>query len=137
LSNAIKFTPQGGSVILRGDTEDGKIILEVEDTGVGIAQEEQDLVFEKFRQTANPMTRDYSGTGLGLSIVRELARILGGDVELESELGRGSKFRVRLPLTLTGEAQYEIAMAGEIDLTRAQKIDARLFASGAGDQAGV
>lgn len=134
LSNAIKFTPQGGTVTLRGHSEDGKIILEVEDTGVGIAPEEQDLVFEKFRQTANPMTRDYSGTGLGLSIVRELARILGGDVELESELGRGSKFRVRLPLNLTGDSHYEIAMAGDIDLTRAQKIDARLLASGAGEQ---
>src|SRR5450432_1802154 len=70
------------------------------DTGVGVAQEEQDLVFQKFRQSGNPLTREHAGTGLGLSIVRELCRLLGGEVSLESELGKGSTFTVRLPWRL-------------------------------------
>ena len=134
VSNAIKFTPQGGTVSLRGRSEKDLVIFEVEDTGVGIAEDEQELVFDKFRQTANPMTRDYSGTGLGLSIVRELTRILGGEVQLQSELGKGSIFIIRLPMILPGDSQYEITLVGDIDLTRAQRIDARLLASGSRDQ---
>ena len=80
------------------------------------------------------MTRDYSGTGLGLSIVRELTRILGGEVQLQSELGKGSIFIISLPMILPGDSQYEITLVGDIDLTRAQRIDARLLASGSGDQ---
>lgn len=130
ISNAIKFTPEGGEVALSARSNDGFLILEVADTGVGIAPEEQELVFEKFRQAANPLTRDYAGTGLGLSIVRELCRILGGDVSLESELGKGSRFKVKIPLVREGDSHHEIEMSEGIDLKRAQKVDARLFASG-------
>ena len=98
LTNAIKFTPEGGRVVLRAEADPLHVILTVTDTGVGIALEEQDLVFEKFRQSGNPLTREHAGTGLGLSIVRELSKLLGGEVTLQSELGRGSTFTVRLPL---------------------------------------
>ncbi|MFM8292841.1 MAG: ATP-binding protein [Planctomycetia bacterium] len=112
LSNAVKFTPEGGQVevLARAEAGDGgppaEFVLEVLDTGVGIAEEEQQTIFEKFRQGRvfqqgdDAMTREYSGTGLGLSIVRELCRLLGGDVAVESQLGRGSRFVVRLPLRL-------------------------------------
>jgi signal transduction histidine kinase len=112
LSNAVKFTPEGGQVevLARVEAGDGgppaEFVLEVLDTGVGIAEEEQQTIFEKFRQGRvfqqgdDAMTREYSGTGLGLSIVRELCRLLGGDVAVESQLGRGSRFMVRLPLRL-------------------------------------
>ncbi len=104
LSNAIKFTPEGGRVRIssRMDGADAFEIC-VEDTGIGIPMHEQDHIFEKFRQGStidgerDQMKREYGGTGLGLSIVRELARLLGGDVELESEFGKGSMFTVRLP----------------------------------------
>ena len=110
LSNAVKFTPEGGRIDIRGTldeqaSDDGPWIrLAVADTGVGIADEDQQTIFEKFRQGRtfqagdDAMTREYSGTGLGLSIVRELCRLLGGDIELESQLGRGSTFIVHLPL---------------------------------------
>jgi two-component system sensor histidine kinase BarA len=110
LSNAVKFTPEGGrvDVVARvDDDQPGQFLLEVIDTGVGIAEEEQQSIFEKFRQGHvlqegdDAMTREFSGTGLGLSIVRELCRLLGGDVSLTSQLGRGSRFTVRLPLRLS------------------------------------
>jgi signal transduction histidine kinase len=110
LSNAVKFTPGGARVDVRArllptaTAGSGELVLDVIDTGVGIAAEEQQTIFEKFRQGGLPrrgddaMTREYSGTGLGLSIVRELCRLLGGDVAVESQLGRGSRFTVRLPV---------------------------------------
>jgi len=104
VSNAIKFTPEGGRVILRADTDRNSLVLTVTDTGVGIAPEDRDAVFEKFRQAGTVLTREHEGTGLGLSIVRELCKLLGGDVTLQSELGRGSAFRVALPLRTASES---------------------------------
>jgi signal transduction histidine kinase len=134
LSNAIKFTPEGGRVLLKAETDLSYLVLTVSDTGVGIAAEEQELVFEKFRQSGNPLTREHAGTGLGLSIVRELTKLLGGEVTLQSELGRGSTFTVRLPLQLSEEPRLEFDLAHEgIDLSKAQRVDARLYAgAGAG-----
>lgn len=104
LSNAIKFTPEGGRVRVTSErTEDEMIEICVEDTGIGIPMHEQSEIFEKFRQGAtgsgqrDHVKREFGGTGLGLSIVRELSRLLGGDVNLESEFGKGSMFAVRIP----------------------------------------
>ena len=129
LSNAIKFTPEGGRVMLKAFAEGSHIILVVSDTGVGIAPEEQSLVFEKFRQSGNPLTREHAGTGLGLSIVRELAKLLGGEVSLQSDLGRGSTFTIHLPMQLSAEPRLEFDLADErIDLSKAQRVDVRLYA---------
>lgn len=103
LSNAIKFTPEGGRITVSAKcTPQGMIALSIADTGVGIAEADREIIFEKFRQgTAvlgrDNLTREYSGTGLGLSIVRELCRLMGGEVSLESELGKGSTFTVTIP----------------------------------------
>lgn len=132
LSNAIKFTPEGGRVQLRAEADLGHLVLTVSDTGVGIAPEEQELVFEKFRQSGNPLTREHAGTGLGLSIVRELCKLLGGEISLRSELGRGSTFTLRLPLQLSQEPRLEFDMAADrVDLSKAQRVDVRLY-SGTG-----
>ncbi len=129
LSNAIKFTPEGGTVSLKAESDGGHIVLTVGDTGVGIATDEQELIFEKFRQGGNPLTREHAGTGLGLSIVRELSKLLGGDVTLQSELGRGSTFSVRLPVQLNTGPRMEFDLTrGGVDLTKAQRVDARLYA---------
>jgi signal transduction histidine kinase len=128
LSNAIKFTPEGGRVVLKAEAELLHMVLTVTDTGVGIAPEDQELVFEKFRQSGNPLTREHAGTGLGLSIVRELSKLLGGEVTLQSELGRGSTFTVRLPLQLSQEPRLEFDLADQgIDLSKAQRIEGRLW----------
>lgn len=103
LSNAIKFTPEGGRITVGAkSTPQGLIELTVADTGVGIAEADREVIFEKFRQGSvvlgrDSHTREYSGTGLGLSIVRELCKLMGGDVSVTSELGRGSIFKVAIP----------------------------------------
>lgn len=103
LSNAVKFTPEGGRIdVYAGRDEDNRLVITVQDTGVGIADEDQEIIFEKFRQSSavlgdDGLTREYSGTGLGLSILRELCRLLHGKITFESELGKGSVFRVILP----------------------------------------
>jgi len=111
LSNAVKFTPEGGRVELRAETDGVHLVLSITDTGVGIAAEDQDAIFEKFRQASTALTREQGGSGLGLSIVRELAKLLGGDVSLKSELGRGSTFTVTLPLQLSQEPRLDFDLS--------------------------
>lgn len=96
VGNAIKFTDNGG-VILRIRDEDRCVVFEVEDTGPGIPAVHHKRIFEPFWQVDGGTTRKAGGTGLGLSVTRRLARLLGGDVIVESEVGKGSLFRVRLP----------------------------------------
>jgi signal transduction histidine kinase/DNA-binding response OmpR family regulator len=97
LSNAIKFTDRG-QVSLRVTAEaGGQLAFAVQDTGVGISAEKQSLIFEAFRQADGTTHRRFGGTGLGLSISLELARLLGGDIRVESEVGRGSTFTLLLP----------------------------------------
>ena len=151
LSNAIKFTPEGGRIMVRarreadGATVDwdagsvrnsspplptatgdaGTLVLEVEDTGIGISEADQAIIFEKFRQGASAapdgdaMTREQGGTGLGLSIVRELCRLLGGDVAVRSVSGKGSTFIVRLPWRLPDRTDLDAELnRGVAELTR-------------------
>jgi PAS domain S-box-containing protein len=98
LSNALKFTP-AGSVTMTASYESRlkQVAIAVKDTGVGIPEDDQVKVFEDFRQLDSSPARGYGGTGLGLSICRRLSQILGGTIELESALGAGSTFTLRLP----------------------------------------
>ncbi|MBA5245731.1 response regulator [Marnyiella aurantia] len=102
LSNAIKFTSEG-SITLRvlGDASGNSISFKVIDTGIGIAQDKMRLVFEAFQQADGSTQRKYGGTGLGLSISRELARLLGGAISLESTEGSGSEFTLAVPVDAT------------------------------------
>jgi two-component system, NarL family, sensor histidine kinase BarA len=117
LSNAIKFTPEGGRITVAVSRDQANfMVLTVSDTGVGIAEEDQQTIFEKFRQgrTAMPsgdaMTREYSGSGLGLSIVKELCRLLGGEVSVQSELGKGSAFTICLPWVLEDQPRLDSSL---------------------------
>jgi CheY-like chemotaxis protein len=110
LGNAVKFTAQGevalriyrappGTRLRRLDLpRDGALVFEVSDTGLGIAPEDQDRIFAPFEQVDAAIDRRYGGTGLGLSISRELAALLGGELQVESALGKGSTFRLFLPI---------------------------------------
>jgi signal transduction histidine kinase len=101
LGNAVKFTDVG-HVLLRvvGDGDD-HVLIEVEDTGIGIGEDDIDAIFEEFRQADQSVTRSFGGTGLGLAISRKLLTLMGGSVSIESQLGEGSTFRVRLPIAAT------------------------------------
>ncbi|HWG33706.1 MAG TPA: HAMP domain-containing sensor histidine kinase [Gemmatimonadaceae bacterium] len=99
LSNAVKFTPAGRVTLVV--QHDGPIVrYVVRDTGIGIAEEHRDQIFDAFWQVEQPSTRRVGGTGLGLSVTRRLARLLGGDVIVTSAVGQGSAFIVSLPLEL-------------------------------------
>ena len=91
LSNAFRWTPDGGRIDLALQSSNGTVTVDVADTGPGIAREERDRIFRPF------WSHDGRGTGLGLPIARELAVALGGRIELETEMGKGSRFRLVLP----------------------------------------
>ena len=97
LSNAFKFTEKGQITLHISQNSKGKILFSVIDTGIGILKAQQDVIFEAFRQADGTTNRKYGGTGLGLSISRDLARLLGGCLEVQSALGEGSHFTLLLP----------------------------------------
>ena len=98
LSNAVKFTPEGGTITVGATRGPADVTLVVQDTGIGIADDDQALVFEEFRQVGNDYTRKQEGTGLGLALARRFVELHGGRIWVESALGRGSAFSFTLPL---------------------------------------
>ncbi|MFI5451561.1 response regulator [Pedobacter sp. UC225_61] len=108
LSNAFKFTSEGKvSLSLSSDTSRNALIFKVKDSGIGIAKNKMNMVFEAFQQADGSTRRKFGGTGLGLSISRELAKLLGGDIQLESEENIGSEFTLVVP------TQYKNGVLGE------------------------
>jgi len=97
VGNALKFTPEGGAVMVQVFGENGHVKLQVSDTGIGIPPDKQAYVFERFYQVDGSIRRRYGGSGLGLALVKEIVEAHGGEVTLESELGQGSTFTVALP----------------------------------------
>jgi signal transduction histidine kinase/class 3 adenylate cyclase/ActR/RegA family two-component response regulator len=96
LSNAMKFTPEGGTISVIVESTSDKCVLRVRDTGIGIREEQIPHLFERFRQAEGSENRSYEGTGLGLALVKELAEIHGGNVTVESEYGKGTTFNIWL-----------------------------------------
>ena len=103
ISNALKFTEHGVVRVRASAGRDDTIVFSVTDSGIGVAPEHMHRLFEEFAQIDNPMQRRVKGTGLGLPLSRRLARLLGGDVIVESELGRGSVFSLVLPINYAGD----------------------------------
>ena len=98
LSNAVKFTREGGTITITATRGPAEVTLAVQDTGIGIAAEDQELIFEEFRQVGTDYTRKQEGTGLGLALARRFVELHGGRLWVESVLGRGSTFSFTLPL---------------------------------------
>ena len=98
LSNAVKFTPEGGRVTVRALPAGDAVEVAVSDTGIGIAPEDREAIFEEFRQVGSDYARKREGTGLGLTLARKFVELHGGTIRVESEVGRGSTFTVALPV---------------------------------------
>jgi PAS domain S-box-containing protein len=117
IENAIKFTDQGKvefGYTLKSIGNDPVIEFFVTDTGIGIREEMQDMIFERFRQVDDTNTRKYGGTGLGLTISKNLIQLLGGEISLESVKGKGTSFFVRLPMQVTASKPAEVAVKQKI-----------------------
>ena len=119
LSNALKFTDRGTVSLEMRPLPDGYVEFAVRDTGIGIAPEHQQLIFEPFRQADGTTNRKFGGTGLGLSISRELARLLGGQIRLESTPGEGSVFRLVLPRTPPAAAGRDLPESAPLPMGHA------------------
>lgn len=109
VGNAIKFTRQGGVTVELSRDAAGSMQLSVQDTGIGIAADRLERIFQPFAQADASISREFGGTGLGLAITRSLARLMGGDVAVHSRLGEGSRFDVSLDLPPTPAAPEELA----------------------------
>ncbi|HVH85814.1 MAG TPA: response regulator [Terriglobales bacterium] len=99
LSNAVKFTPEGGKVRIDSSISDGQVFISVTDTGIGLAPDDQEVIFEEFRQVESSTTKLNEGTGLGLAITKRLVEQHGGKITVSSELGKGSTFTVSFPIS--------------------------------------
>ncbi|GAA0178433.1 hypothetical protein SH2C18_14910 [Clostridium sediminicola] len=98
LSNAVKFTPSGGKITVSITEEADNVCIIIKDTGIGIAKEKQEIIFERFRQVDKSFARTNEGSGIGLSLVKSLVEIQNGRIELESELGKGSEYKIFFPI---------------------------------------
>jgi signal transduction histidine kinase len=111
IDNAVRYTPSGGRVDVSVSAEDGQVVLQVADTGMGIPQRDLSRVFERFYRVDRARSRETGGTGLGLAIVRHVAENHGGEVTVQSELSAGSTFTVRLPVAEAARADAPSADA--------------------------
>ena len=109
LSNALKFTPEGGRIDIRAELQDGAAEISVRDTGVGIAAKDQEAIFEEFRQVGT-VSKKVEGTGLGLAISRKFVELHGGRIWVNSQLGAGSTFTFTLPMRLAPDDRLETAV---------------------------
>ncbi|BAZ68456.1 multi-sensor hybrid histidine kinase [Fischerella sp. NIES-4106] len=133
LSNAMKFTPEGGMITVVMQSQDGHCILTVEDTGIGILPEQIPLLFERFRQAEGSESRSYEGTGLGLALVKELVELHGGKVTVKSVYGQGTTFSVWLipgSSHLSADQVSEAAVEANINRAVVELVDLELLEEG-------
>ena len=102
LSNAVKYTPDGGTVFLETDVDERFVYIKITDTGYGIAKENIEKIFEKFYRVQNEETAHITGTGLGLATSKEVVTLHGGSIDVTSEVNKGTEMIIKLPITVTG-----------------------------------
>jgi PAS domain S-box-containing protein len=122
LSNAIKFTKPGGSILVEVNDANENIVISVKDTGIGIPNDKIGLIFERFRQVNTSLIRDNEGSGIGLSLSKLLVEMHGGEISVESEYGKGSKFIVKLPVKKIDLDNNETIMNCDMSLNRIEKV---------------
>ncbi len=105
VGNGIKYTPPGGRVKVTLEATDTQVVFEVQDTGIGIGEADRQRVFEKFYRARDDRVTEEIGSGLGLALAREVIRLHGGDITVESEIDKGSTFSMRLPIRSVGERE--------------------------------
>src|SRR5258708_22951283 len=115
ISNAIKFTADGGTVTIKAARVADRLQIIVSDNGIGIAQEDIDRLFKEFQQVDSGVNRRQQGTGLGLALTRSFAILHGGDVRVQSELGKGSQFTIDLPIEGRSPSHVPSGPDGRID----------------------
>jgi len=124
IGNAIKFTPEGGNIeagyAIRSDGGEGVLTGYVQDSGIGLASEDVDRIFEPFVQAEGGLTREYGGTGLGLALVRRLLEMQGGGIRVKSAPGKGSRFEFSLPVRLIDEVDSPLPQM-QVDVDEADK----------------
>jgi signal transduction histidine kinase len=123
IANAVKFTPEGGRVTVSAKISGDHVVLCVDDTGIGIAADDRERIFEPFRQGERGDERGYGGVGLGLALVAKLAELLGATVELESEVGKGSTFRVLVPIAWKGRRTAQLVVPPRVPTAELTRID--------------
>jgi signal transduction histidine kinase/HAMP domain-containing protein len=129
LSNAIKFTAEGHVELSFEEESSGTVRIRVSDSGIGIAEKDQELIFDQFRQVDGSTTREHGGTGLGLAISRKLAQLIGGEIEVESVLGEGSTFTLVLPAESSPQAaeslpEIEVSVESRLEGSALEGIEA-------------
>jgi signal transduction histidine kinase len=117
LSNALKFTPEGKSITVSISYSDKLLHFSVKDEGKGITKDKQQQIFTAFTQEESSTTREYGGTGLGLSISTQLVKLLGGDLKIKSELGKGSEFYFSLPVEIAEPIEETTAFDTEVNIS--------------------
>ena len=123
LSNAIKFTESGKRIYINIYQKKDRIVLEVRDEGVGIAKDKQKIIFDRFGQADNKLTRNSEGTGIGLCLVKLLVNALGGDINVISKEGEGSRFIVSLPDIQTEEQNVDVGNLMENRLVETMNVE--------------
>ncbi len=123
IANAVKFTPEGGRVTVSAWQRNDDVVLAIEDTGIGIALEDREAIFEPFSQGQRGDEKGYGGVGLGLALVAKLVELLGAKVELESEVGKGSTFRVIVPGDWRGRKTAQLVVSPRVPTGELTRLD--------------
>lgn len=126
ISNAIKFTPQGGNIFIHVRKKQDKLYISVKDTGIGIPEGQLDGIFNSFVQVDDGLSRNHEGSGIGLTLVKKIAFLHGGDVKVRSRIGKGSTFTINLPLRKTTKANSSENIATEYSLSPQEMVAVEL-----------